>query len=129
MTKETIKTIFESGIDWKDFDTFFELFNVTGVTSFSDGKYANADVKSWVDKRAKEAIKASLITILKSCEKAEITRANQGYDGNDINSARKKHGIGALNWTEILRFEDGQNKIIQDSNNQITSLIEEIEKI
>lgn len=42
-------------------------------------------------------------------EELEGKRPKKDYDGSDLNSACEKYHMGAQNWSEILRYEDGLN--------------------
>lgn len=47
------------------------------------------------------------------------------YDGNDLRKACKEYGIGANNWTEVVRFEMGNNFALDQLNSQLTIKKEE----
>jgi len=70
------------------------------------------------------------MSILKKCEElmpSEISK-NGNYDGNDLSSACEFHHIGADNWAEIIRYEQGINEGIKQSKSKLPDILQVIKK-
>jgi hypothetical protein len=67
------------------------------------------------NRRAREAALGEAVGIVKDRKKPD-------YDGNDLQSACNFHRIGAQNWTEIIRLEEG----MEDENMRISSGIKKL---
>lgn len=49
----------------------------------------------------------------------EGMKLKKDYDGNDLKTACDEYCIGAENWTEIIRYEDGYSSALQDLSQKI----------
>ena len=61
--------------------------------------------KSEVRRRIQEYVTSELQSLMEEIEKLPTRKE---YDGNNLESACRAYHIGAENWDEILRLEDGQ---------------------
>lgn len=61
-----------------------------------------------------QQIKEQLEEVIKKNLPEKKSKKNQGYDGNNLESANDCYGISASGWSEIIRFEDGYNEALYD---------------
>lgn len=68
----------------------------------------------------------SLISAIKKwAEEKKRKMGNHNYDGNNLRSAEDYYSISAESWSEVIRLEDGMNRIITDLLTYLNSLEEE----
>lgn len=104
--------------DWKE--RIYTKYQDKGDERFGLVKHNNTILKNIIDDCYDEFLQErSRIVKLLEGKKKEFSRNN--YDGDDLNSACNFYRIGALNWCEILRFEDGANKVLDFLLSEITT--------
>ena len=98
--------------------------------------YKNIEVNTIHTVTDWEFLKKDLISSQISLLEAELERkkgmmkniTRDNYDGDDLNSAREYYGIWAITWDEIIRYEDGQSKVLEEDITYLTEQIAEIKK-
>ena len=91
---------------------------------FNGKGYANEVVKFLSESNLKvlEAVREEVSWIKK--------RANKkgNYNGNELRTAEDYYGISASSWVEIIRYEEGINKVLTEIDSNLTQTIEELKK-
>lgn len=84
-----------------------------------DSAVCTNEVKSFITSLLKKKDEEVIKKIDEAIEDNRKVRNN--YDGNELESACKYHRIKALNWDEILRYEQGKDKALDDLKSLLTT--------
>lgn len=111
---------FYTPLDWITLNCHDEI--ICGVDMDNIDEELKLFLKSSLQNTYTQAREETIKEILEMIEGEKITKANRGYDGNNLESACQKYYIGAENWTEIVRFEDGHNEALQTLSDKVKEI-------
>lgn len=105
----------------KKFDEEFEL-------AYFFKEIGKKEVKGFITNSHKQLYIKIAEGELERLRKRVWDNSTRKYDGNDLDSACKFHSIGAIDWVEILRYEDGQNHLIWEEIDRWNNILQELNK-